>query len=93
MKKAVKLAFCNGRCYAFSENGQVFCLFYSPFFFVKEFHGIKIIDISGTTQHIFVVCSDGSVFAVGINFICELGPGENVKRKEQNSHSLFQTED
>lgn len=58
---------------------------YSVYFMVqfvqlKKINWEKIIDISCKTQHIFAVCSNGRVFAVGKNFTRELVPGEKAKR-------------
>lgn len=78
--KAVSVAFCEKTIIALSKCGRVFestfsknknC--YSTFSEISELRKIEFVQISGTFEHCFAVCSDGSVYGRGSNSYGKLG--------------------
>ncbi|KAK8843106.1 hypothetical protein M9Y10_025297 [Tritrichomonas musculus] len=87
-EKAVSVACCDKFYLALSESGRVFKSSSSSelsFEEVEELHDKEIVDISGTHNHCFAVCSEGEVFVYGSDMLLcgALCLGKGVRKTDK----------
>lgn len=79
--RVIKIACCDKFIIALGESGHVYeCITFNDihpsFVEIPDFKDQKVVDVSGSHRHCFIVLDDGTVYGKGSNEYCRLGIGE-----------------